>query len=509
MQRLNDSRPVFVVIAAHLVLTVAMALLVTIDVDETFTLTTTAHGPVHAAERAVTFELQPPLYFGLLSVWRTASDSVFHARLFSVVCVAMSLVVLARFVRRVLPEVSPSLVLIPAAFSPVIIYAAIEARCYAMVILLSVLLVSLFFSAFMVPSPRLRGRLAFAAVAVASLYTFYFLGFMLVGGGVILLVAKKWRMAGQYVLTMVCVAACFSPLALLVNGQVESHTTTVSSATGMLETLRNVTWQLRNMVLPVDWEPLNAVAKASWLVLAAGFCFVLSRKWREVVDTERVAVLCGYLAVVGCFAAVTQLLGGNILRERHYSLLLIPTVLVVLYVVYITGGRRAMQCAALVVLPFTLASLPVRYPHCAKAGDWERVAGLVMENEAEHQPVVIFTPAAARAVQHYYRGKNQLIPLPHAQSSDRYAPHEFQLHSPDAVGECIRKASPDHNTLWLVLDSATISKVGFGVEHVKAYIDEHYTIQTHLTLHGSTLLKCIRRSAPDETPAERLTVGME
>jgi hypothetical protein len=496
MQRLNDSRIVCFVIAAHLVLTVTLAYFVTIDVDETFTLATTSHGPVHAVERAISFELQPPLYFGVLSLWRAADDSVFHARLFSVLCVALALVVLARFVRRFLPDLTAGLVVAPAAFSPMIIYAAIEARCYAMVILLSALLVSLFASGFMVTAPRLRSRLAFAVAAVASLYTFYFLGFMIAAGGVILVAAKRWRTACHYFLTLVGVAICFAPLAVLVNGQLESHTTMVTTAPGLFETLRSVSWQLRSMVLPVDWEPLEQIAKAGWLVLAGAICFSLSRNWREFVDRSKLAVLCGYLAIVACYVAVVQILGGNLLGERHFSLLLIPTILAVSYCVFIAGGRRAMQCAVLLVMPFMLASLPVRYPHGAKAGDWQRVAELVMQHEKEQQPVVIFTPAAARALQHYYAGKNQLVPLPQAQSSDRYAPQDFQLHSPEAVSDCVSDASPDHKTLWLVLDSERVDDVGFGIEHLKAYIDRQYDVEARFTLHGSTLLKCNRKAEP-------------
>ena len=341
---------------------------------------------------------------------------------------------------------------------------------------------------------------------MASLYTFYFLGFMLAAGGVILIVAKKWRTASHYLFTMVCVAVCFAPLAVLVNGQVESHTTTVTSAPGLLESLRSVSWQLRNIVLPVDWEPLDGVAKAAWLVLVAAICFALSRRWREVIDTNTVAVLCGYLSVVSCYLAVVRFLGGGLLGERHFSLLLIPKVIVISPGVYIAGGRPAMQCAVFGTLPFMLASLPVRYPHCAKAGDWQRVAELVMRHEEEQQPVVIFTPAAARAVQHYYRGTNQLVPLPQPQSSDRYAPHEFQLRSPEAVGDRIDEASPDHDTLWLVLDSERINDVGFGVEHLKSYIDQRYDVEARFTLYGSTLLKCNRRVSPEP---QRLTAKTE
>lgn len=509
MQRRNDSRLVSFVIAAQVVLTITLAFLVTIDVDETFTLATTAHGPVHATQRAISFELQPPLYFAGLSVWRMLNDSVFHARLFSVLCSALSLVVLARFARRFLPDIPSWPMVTLAAFSPVMLYAAIEARCYAMVILLSALLVHLFAASFMVTAPRIRDRIGFAVTAIASLYTFYFLGFILVAGGVVLIVARRWRMAGHYILTMVCVAACFAPLALIVNGQVESHTTTVTSPPEVFESLRMVGWQLRNMVLPVDWEPLDVVAKAAWIALAGGIALTLLRQRRDTMTTSAVAGCCGYLAIAGCFVVVVQMLGGGLVAERHYSLLLIPTVIAVSCGVYFTGGTRAIQGFACLAIPFMLASLPVRYPHFTKAGDWQRVASLIMNHESDHQPVIVFTPAAARAVDFYYQGKNSLIPLPQAQTSDRYAPQDFFLHSQDAVAHCVNRATPDHSTLWLVLDSEQFENRGFGAEHLKSYIDQQYDIEAQFTLHGSTVMKCNRKPALDDDSKGQLTAGLQ
>ena len=509
MQRLNDSRNVKLVIAAHVLLTVTMAYFVTIDVDETFTLATTSQGPIHATEKAVTFELQPPLYFGILSVGRMVHESVFHARLFSVLCSALSLVVLACFVRRFLPDVTAWPVIAVAAFSPLMIFAAIEARCYAMVILLSCLLISLFTSAFMVATPTFRARAAFTMAAVASLYTFYFLGFMLAAGGVVLIAARNWRMVGHYILTMICVAACFTPLALIVNGQVESHTTTVTTTPDLVEGLRTVAWRLRNMVLPVDWEPLNGITKAVWLLLVGGITFALRGKWRDIVASPAAAIFAGYAVVVGSFVVIIQILGGDLLAERHFSLLLMPTVLVVSYGVSFAGGRRAMSCFAGIAVVCMLASLPVRYPHGAKSGDWQRVTELVMRHEERNQPVVIFTPAAARAVEHYYAGKNELVPLPHPQTSDRYAPHEFRLNSPDFVAECVRQASPHHDTLWLILDAEQFEGRGFGVEHLETFIRQGYEVESHYTLHGSTLLKCNRRTDRAVVPSGQLTAELQ
>lgn len=69
--------------------------------DEAMTLATTGHGPVEAAVRARDFELQPPLYFVLLSIWRFVSASVIWARMLSVVAVTAAILIAAH---RFLPN---------------------------------------------------------------------------------------------------------------------------------------------------------------------------------------------------------------------------------------------------------------------------------------------------------------------------------------------------------------------------------------------------------------------
>ena len=65
--------------------------------DEAMALATAGHGPIEAATRAREFELQPPLYFVLLSVWRLLSGSVFWVRMLSVLAVAAAILVAGRY----------------------------------------------------------------------------------------------------------------------------------------------------------------------------------------------------------------------------------------------------------------------------------------------------------------------------------------------------------------------------------------------------------------------------
>ncbi len=77
--------PPFAVIAlgANLLVTLPLAWLLNIWQDEAYTLQTTSNGVAYAFHQALSFEQNAPLYFVLISLWRSLGDGIFYLRLFS------------------------------------------------------------------------------------------------------------------------------------------------------------------------------------------------------------------------------------------------------------------------------------------------------------------------------------------------------------------------------------------------------------------------------------------
>src|SRR6187399_2711789 len=73
-----------------------------LGIDESYTLDTTSKSLAYAWTQSLDFELQAPLYFMLLQLWRGLGDSIFHARLFSIVCAVLTIPVLVALSRRFL-----------------------------------------------------------------------------------------------------------------------------------------------------------------------------------------------------------------------------------------------------------------------------------------------------------------------------------------------------------------------------------------------------------------------
>jgi hypothetical protein len=101
------------------------------DPDEEYALASTAHGLGYALHRAFYYELQAPVWFGLVALWRGLDPSVAFARLFSILCATATCFALRAIALRLRPRLDPLPFVALVALNPFFIYAALEVRVYA------------------------------------------------------------------------------------------------------------------------------------------------------------------------------------------------------------------------------------------------------------------------------------------------------------------------------------------------------------------------------------------
>ena len=85
----NQNYLIHLIVCLNLAITVPLAAILNIWTDEAYTLNTTGKNLSYALVQAINFESQAPLYFILLNIWRSVNDSIFWARLFSIICVVL------------------------------------------------------------------------------------------------------------------------------------------------------------------------------------------------------------------------------------------------------------------------------------------------------------------------------------------------------------------------------------------------------------------------------------
>ena len=155
-----------------------------LSTDDIGTLQTTSIEFSKVWQRAMEFEQQAPLYFILLNVWRTFSDSLFWAKLFNYLLLAGSTIFFYKIAAFYFPEKkSRNLVLLFFALHPFFFFISNDLRRYSLTLFFS--LVTLFFTLkiFITNSWKKRDYFFLILFCVLGVLNDYFHAFLLAGLG--------------------------------------------------------------------------------------------------------------------------------------------------------------------------------------------------------------------------------------------------------------------------------------------------------------------------------------
>jgi mannosyltransferase len=495
-------------VGLHLCVTVFLARTLNLWIDEAYSLQTTGNGVAHALRQAIHFELQPPAFYVLLSVWRKVDPGLFFSRLFSVVCVAMAIPVAAMAWTRYQPRIHPGWIAAALAFSPAAVWAAVEARPYALSLLLATALLAVFAEGFLSDSPRPGRRATYAALGILALYTQYYLGFLLAGGAAALVILGRWRALRDYSGWMLLVGGAFVPLLLTVPGQVASHTDTVQPSS-LSEALNSTLARLEDLLLST--ASLAGGRAGRWLyrgalaaVILVAHRDLLAGRWK--MQPPVVALLVISLVLLGSAFGVQLLLGTQVVAQRH-MLFALPALLLLLYAAAAAGGSsRPVALATLLLLSSAGWALHVRYEPLAKHGDHARVAEYLVAAEAEGEPIFVFPGEQALALEHYYGGRNEIVALPAPASLTRYDPRDFAWRDRDHVVRMLHRRVAASETGWLITYGIEqCLDVPFRSELLEAVVESDFEILERRPFHADALLRHLRRRGDPEERGLRIS----
>lgn len=477
-------------IVVHLAIALPLAFSLNIWADEASSLYTTQNGFLSAFQNAAANEKQAPLYFWILSLWRLFNDSIFFARLFSVICSVLAIVVFARFASRTFERRTALLTTAFFALHPFLFLASLEIRGYSMVILLSVVLIRLFFDGFADDegNGRRSSQIAFVCAATAALYTHYYLGFLLAGFLTALLVTRKWRSARAFALSMVITTIAFLPLvAASARSQFLARTSVYLESISALGSAQILWHHAITFLLPADLlrgqDGSTFALLRVWVVRAAlAALVVLVFKFRSKLR-QRTMMLAVMTAVAfGFFFAVAFFVSPAYVGLRHATLLLVPCVLFVtalLSDVFTEISERVTRivtfAGGIVVLASFSYSLTTLYPNTTKRGDWARVGAFIEQNESPGQAIIVFTTFDALALRYNYRGVNEVLPDEKFFTFDQ----EAAFGAPDSLSRqtefVISEIPPDVEKIWLAVNEKCL--VTEACVPLENFIRANYTIE--------------------------------
>lgn len=480
---------IFWLIAFHLAIALPLAFSLNIWMDEGSSLYTTEQGFLYAFQNAAANEKQAPLYFWLLSLWRELNSSIFFARLFSVFCGAASIALFARFCSRVF---EPRIALLTSAFfalHPLLFWASLEIRGYALVITLTLLLITLFFKGFTTDEPnrRLWPKIMFAIVAIVSLYTNYYLGFLLAGFFAALLVTQNWKSVRDYILSMLFVAVAFAPLTARVLSQFAAKTGGFResiSAIGAIRTLWHhaTTYLLPGQFLETSPNPGFAAARVWVIRILVVALLALSIAFYKQISKYTSILAAISLVAFACVFAAGFWMNPNYMQLRHATPLFVPFVLLIASLCSdISKGISeritkvvSLAVGLLVLISFSF-SLTTLYPNSAKRGDWARVGAFIQQNESSGQPIVVFTAFDAPTLPYHYYGKNKVLPDEKFFEFEQEAAFGTENSLKKQTEFVISEIPADAEMIWLVVNEKCL--VTDACRPLENYVQANYTIE--------------------------------
>lgn len=477
----GEKKIIFLLIFLHLAITLPLAFLLNVWADEASTLATTGGGFLPTFANFYN-EKQAPLYFLIIGLWREINNSIFFARLFSIICSALAIYFFFSLARKFFSEKAAVFIAVVFALHPYLIWASLEIRLYSLVILISIALLSLFYDGYLNcedAGKRRKEQFFFILTSIVALYANYYFGFLLVGNFAALLILKKWRAARIYFWQMLIVGVTLLPLARLINLQFAGRAAAFQEEKSLVEGVRILWHHFLAFVLPTELYPGEEQSVFSvvriWLArLAILAAIVVFLKKRETPD-EKILAFGAIILIVNLFLlAVYFALSPEIVALRHAAILFAPTLVFSGLILHKILPPKSPAILAVLLAVFFGYSLFLLYPNLAKRGDWTRVAAFIEQNERRNQPIIVFQTYDALALRAHYRGANQILPdekLTEWGVEDEFGSPRTFARQIDFV---ISEIPADAEEIWLATDESC--QTTDACQPLENFIKANYTI---------------------------------
>lgn len=489
MPKIDAKKILVLLIFLHLAITLPLGAYLNIWADEASTLFTTQDGVVRAWQNLFSDEKQAPLYFLLLSLWRKINDSIFFARLFSGVFSLLSIVFFARLARRIWEEKTALFVTALFALHPYLFWASLEIRLYSFVIFITCLLFLFFYDGFLdeeidsrsegVKAQR-KAQVFYALTAIVALYTNYYLGFLLVGAFIGLLVLRRWQRAKSYFLWMLGVGVAILPLFYIISLQFSDRVATFQAEKSVLEGVRLLWNHFLTFALPTEiYTPEDSTwfsFARLWIVRISILGVLIALVKNKFKDLDKTVVAFGIITAIcaAFFLFVYFQLGVMYVEIRHAAAFFVALFVFVAALLVKILPKKAWILAAVVYGVFFTYAIGAMYPDLTKRGDWARVAEFISQNEKPGQPIVFMPAYQAISLPYYYRGTNKILP------DEKY----FSFHAEAEPGNVnsyrtqiefvTAKIPPDAVEIWLLTDEHCA--LGQSCEPLENFVAANYTI---------------------------------
>ena len=435
--------------------------------DEIYSLDTSSDSLKYAFHQSLYFETQPPVYFVLLTIWRSISGSILWARLFSFVLIVLSQIVLYKFLKNSINRKIAAIVTILFLLNPWTIFSVLEIRLYALIIFLSLLIVVTFYGTYY-NNVKPAGRIIYILLAIAGVFTQYFIGFLLVANAAVLLIEGKKRLFRLYMLDMMIpliLILLYIPLVRLSVG-VQTSIVPEYSRTfwGFLGEAKGFFTQMSfDYLLPSN---LFYSGYLIWVLRGVMVIIIFTGLFQTGI-LKGLRSISSFLIinlVIMFFFIIVLYIFGKYSTDFKYAFVLFGPIYLTLAFLLKLFKPHIIYIFLIFIISFYIIWDYSRYKGLYKVKDYKALCANVKKNEREGEPLLIYRNISAEIIKIYYSGINEVVALPHEFVYDRgYGTYLWEIEENDLIE--LNNKLEGIDDFHLVIDNSPLA--GFNEEKKK------------------------------------------
>jgi len=408
----KESENLLLIIFIGLILNIILLFIIPIRGDEPYTLMTTSHGPLFAIEKAISFELQAPFYFFLISIWRLFNSSLIWARLFSIIFYPFIVYFSFKASKKYIPQYNPHIFSALVAFNPTIVLMTCYARKYSLVLFLAVTILLLFYEAYLSDDHRKIYRILFVIISIISLFTEYYFGFMLFAAGISLLFLKNKKIFKNYLIDMILPVASLIILLPFIPTQLKTIYNPANKLITIFGYLQFLYERFEIYLIPIDYLKLNlnlqiVLRFVIFLIFIYSTYSILKNK---SYHNKNVLIITLWITISFLFFIyILHTLGEAYIEPKHTIIILIPAILVFYSFLSWIQNKRIKLIWFIIIFSIFIGSIA---KHFIGTNQLSNVVNYVNTNENNNEPILLYSYQLQKFFPYYYKGSNNVIGLP-------------------------------------------------------------------------------------------------
>lgn len=473
-------------ILIYLILISYVSYIIPLWEDEFYSLNTSDHDLVSVIKQSYAFEAQPPIYFILLKIWRLICESIFFSRLLSIVFILSSAFFFSKIVTFLNNNKANRWVVTLFLLNPFTIWAALEIRTYALLILLSTITILLFIKYY--NNNNKRHLYYFALISAIGLYTQYLFVFLIISLSLTLWILKGWKAFLRLCLCFIPVIIIFVPNFLFLFGNIKNQTTDNHINVGIHLVYKILTTPPK-LLLGLNRMPTDEIPKLIVILISlilASYAYILSHRDHKATGNNLFNNINFLLYIILIFVvlyAVVFSITSIVYADQYMSIIFPVFMLLFALFNYYPGFYRKLFYVSVIL--FYLSLLLATYTHPIKNHDFIAITRYVQKIEQIGEPILFYRNSLSLPFKFYYKGQNTLKPLPGEVTYDtNYLMNISDTNELDTIFHDLETETGSYILLTDDFNSYLYS-INMNRDIIDEYLDNHFKISLDTIFRGN------------------------